>query len=305
MLQVLDEGGDEGPDSDNDGLTDAQEFAGGLSASQPNGITDYQNHDSDGDGFWDGDEVHDGTDPLDPNSNMASQGGGGLQAQVVSNKEEYEQGDPISISFSGGPGNPTDRIELFSWDDQREERIVPAVDWVYVNGTQVVGSAKTDGDVTFVPANSPTRSVALPSGGYNVAFVTDDGTELAGTGFGIRGTDRGQGQGQGQGDSGGGDMGPKGPDYGFVEIEIYPGDYNIGDQPSARARVDWMSGSYSIDLPAGNYKVKAKSHNSEYKSEYYNEAFTWVDGDKTVVTAGRSEERRVGKECRARWSPYH
>ena len=24
-----------------------------------------------------------------------------------------------------------------------------------------------------------------------------------------------------------------------------------------------------------------------------------------VVPAGRSEERRVGKECRSRWSPYH
>ena len=23
------------------------------------------------------------------------------------------------------------------------------------------------------------------------------------------------------------------------------------------------------------------------------------------VTPGRSEERRVGKECRSRWSPYH
>ena len=23
------------------------------------------------------------------------------------------------------------------------------------------------------------------------------------------------------------------------------------------------------------------------------------------VTVGRSEERRVGKECRSRWSPYH
>ena len=27
------------------------------------------------------------------------------------------------------------------------------------------------------------------------------------------------------------------------------------------------------------------------------------DLDKTVFT--RSEERRVGKECRSRWSPYH
>src|SRR5690554_1173474 len=26
---------------------------------------------------------------------------------------------------------------------------------------------------------------------------------------------------------------------------------------------------------------------------------------KAVMQAGRSEERRVGKECRSRWSPYH
>ena len=25
----------------------------------------------------------------------------------------------------------------------------------------------------------------------------------------------------------------------------------------------------------------------------------------SVVEEGRSEERRVGKECRSRWSPYH
>ena len=34
-----------------------------------------------------------------------------------------------------------------------------------------------------------------------------------------------------------------------------------------------------------------------------------VLGNKTIVTNGdqtdRSEERRVGKECRSRWSPYH
>src|SRR3712207_9035655 len=27
--------------------------------------------------------------------------------------------------------------------------------------------------------------------------------------------------------------------------------------------------------------------------------------NKTLKTSGRSEERRVGKECRSRWSPYH
>ena len=30
------------------------------------------------------------------------------------------------------------------------------------------------------------------------------------------------------------------------------------------------------------------------------------DGDKVLVQEKiRSEERRVGKECRSRWSPYH
>src|SRR3712207_133644 len=30
-----------------------------------------------------------------------------------------------------------------------------------------------------------------------------------------------------------------------------------------------------------------------------------VRGSPLVASAGRSEERRVGKECRSRWSPYH
>ena len=31
--------------------------------------------------------------------------------------------------------------------------------------------------------------------------------------------------------------------------------------------------------------------------------YTFKDG--SVYTGERSEERRVGKECRSRWSPYH
>ena len=30
-----------------------------------------------------------------------------------------------------------------------------------------------------------------------------------------------------------------------------------------------------------------------------------VDGALSPIQTGRSEERRVGKECRSRWSPYH
>src|SRR2546426_12508042 len=31
----------------------------------------------------------------------------------------------------------------------------------------------------------------------------------------------------------------------------------------------------------------------------------WFHGDTQVGDVDRSEERRVGKECRSRWSPYH
>ena len=33
--------------------------------------------------------------------------------------------------------------------------------------------------------------------------------------------------------------------------------------------------------------------------------FELFDLQRAVATLARSEERRVGKECRSRWSPYH
>ena len=37
----------------------------------------------------------------------------------------------------------------------------------------------------------------------------------------------------------------------------------------------------------------------------YDEQFTLGGGNGFNYYIGRSEERRVGKECRCRWSPYH
>ena len=34
-------------------------------------------------------------------------------------------------------------------------------------------------------------------------------------------------------------------------------------------------------------------------------AQNWIDENACAVAEMRSEERRVGKECRSRWSPYH
>ena len=46
--------------------------------------------------------------------------------------------------------------------------------------------------------------------------------------------------------------------------------------------------------------------------EYVKEAGTWYlrvlidkEGGVDILDCERSEERRVGKECRSRWSPYH
>ena len=37
----------------------------------------------------------------------------------------------------------------------------------------------------------------------------------------------------------------------------------------------------------------------------WDKTILWYDNIRLVCPWGRSEERRVGKECRSRWSPYH
>src|SRR5256886_17532125 len=45
-------------------------------------------------------------------------------------------------------------------------------------------------------------------------------------------------------------------------------------------------------------EVKESEVNTEYPNLVYAEFMN-------LITKHRSEERRVGKECRSRWSPYH
>src|SRR5471030_1958018 len=42
-----------------------------------------------------------------------------------------------------------------------------------------------------------------------------------------------------------------------------------------------------------------------YRYRFQGTTFTEREGFYNSADAGRSEERRVGKECRSRWSPYH
>ena len=55
-----------------------------------------------------------------------------------------------------------------------------------------------------------------------------------------------------------------------------------------------------------------KNFNQRYLSNYFSALVSHENGDNELAIkyfnstkSIRSEERRVGKECRSRWSPYH
>ena len=54
------------------------------------------------------------------------------------------------------------------------------------------------------------------------------------------------------------------------------------------------------DIPPGPYTLFSGSCCSTGTGDFFQEA-----GLSKLAFASRSEERRVGKECRSRWSPYH
>ena len=55
-----------------------------------------------------------------------------------------------------------------------------------------------------------------------------------------------------------------------------------------------------IDILVNNYGTAVEKRWADADSD------DWLDMyQKNVLSAARSEERRVGKECRSRWSPYH
>src|SRR2546422_329500 len=77
-----------------------------------------------------------------------------------------------------------------------------------------------------------------------------------------------------------------------------------------RCSRDWSSDVCSSDLD------EARRELLPYRFTYYPDdlaMLTWnsalvvdpTEGDSDVQLILRSEERRVGKECRSRWSPYH
>src|SRR2546427_7640705 len=66
-----------------------------------------------------------------------------------------------------------------------------------------------------------------------------------------------------------------------------------------------------IDIAGFADDKRLKGVWDNYQCKHYDHALrpgdVWVEFGKVIwySYSGRSEERRVGKECRSRWSPYH
>src|SRR5712692_4221750 len=71
-------------------------------------------------------------------------------------------------------------------------------------------------------------------------------------------------------------------------------DYTLSNGDSIFARYTWDGADQNVTAGFPDYATNSVSRNELFTAEY-----------KRSFTAARSEERRVGKECRSRWSPYH
>ena len=54
-----------------------------------------------------------------------------------------------------------------------------------------------------------------------------------------------------------------------------------------------------------NYVNNPLADLAEARMKEINEAYDMIMSQRSNKGSARSEERRVGKECRSRWSPYH
>ena len=78
---------------------------------------------------------------------------------------------------------------------------------------------------------------------------------------------------------------------------MYPNSVMVSDRDSFIQAIsfDHVAGTFK-----GNYRSKDNFVSSDYIPINYDNNHSNNEKDLT-----RSEERRVGKECRSRWSPYH
>ena len=62
---------------------------------------------------------------------------------------------------------------------------------------------------------------------------------------------------------------------------------------------------FAVACMRSNLRYGKNQKREDVKSHHYIISFDPRDAVDNGLTVDRSEERRVGKECRSRWSPYH
>ena len=72
----------------------------------------------------------------------------------------------------------------------------------------------------------------------------------------------------------------------------------------------WLEFSNGVEYVTVGVGLRAQRHNDRVTRWYFvtdgrGVDFSLIDVEDRPVVRKRSEERRVGKECRSRWSPYH
>ena len=87
-------------------------------------------------------------------------------------------------------------------------------------------------------------------------------------------------------------VGPIPADLGFQG-----GDLSACTSPAHCARQDWHSANPLSDLQTLTAAVRETP-----RTVIIEERDSYIHAE---ASSARSEERRVGKECRSRWSPYH
>src|SRR5256885_3891473 len=93
----------------------------------------------------------------------------------------------------------------------------------------------------------------------------------------------------------------------FFQAEDGIRDYKVTGVQTCALPISCASRFDSSEQAAGWRRSAARNESISVRtcSSHGRERFTDRSTSWTTRSARRSEERRVGKECRSRWSPYH
>jgi len=83
-------------------------------------------------------------------------------------------------------------------------------------------------------------------------------------------------------------------------------EYNLMNWAKTEAAVNGKQALINLELIAPDYRVTASNAlKVKTRKQRYFDRGRYLNAVGRTVEVLRSEERRVGKECRSRWSPYH